>query len=152
MSAVADPDTRRRELAAIHVGKKQLALDDATYRAMLWAVARVRSAADLDYAGRRAVIEHLRSRGFNAAPRADFGTKPTVSADRQALLDKIEAQLAARGLHWNYAAGILKRVAKVDAFRFATAGDLGKVIAALTYAAQRKAASAGRQASKGGAQ
>jgi phage gp16-like protein len=34
---------RRRELAKIHVAKKQLGLDDGTYREMLHAVAGVRT-------------------------------------------------------------------------------------------------------------
>lgn len=36
---------------------------------MLWAAARVRSAADLDDAGRQAVLDHLKARGFKPAPR-----------------------------------------------------------------------------------
>ena len=92
-------DARTRDLAAIHVGKKALGLDDDTYRDMLFMVARVRSAADLDHAGRQRVIEHMRQRGFerpvNRPAPADHGKKPQVPADRQALVDKLEAQLAA---------------------------------------------------------
>jgi phage gp16-like protein len=58
----ASPDTRRRELAQIHIAKAQLGLDEETYRSMLWTVGRVRSAADLDYAGRNAVLEHRKAR------------------------------------------------------------------------------------------
>jgi phage gp16-like protein len=53
------PDLRKRELAAIHIARGQLGMDEATYRDMLWAVARVRSAADLDWAGRKRVLDHL---------------------------------------------------------------------------------------------
>ncbi|HWQ37053.1 MAG TPA: regulatory protein GemA [Burkholderiales bacterium] len=55
---------RRRELAQIHIAKAALQLDEDTYRDMLFTLARVRSAADLDFAGRRRVIEHLKSRGW----------------------------------------------------------------------------------------
>lgn len=55
---------RNIDLAKIHLAKKQLGLDDETYRAMLWTVARVNSAADLDQYGRSKVLQHLKSRGF----------------------------------------------------------------------------------------
>ena len=51
----------RAELGKIHIGKKQLFEDDGAYRDMLEAVAGVRSAAVLDEAGRRKVLEHMRA-------------------------------------------------------------------------------------------
>ena len=54
---------RNRQLATIHCGKKFLGLDDETYRQMLWTVARVHSAADLDLHGREKVIAHMLARG-----------------------------------------------------------------------------------------
>ncbi|MCU7934162.1 MAG: regulatory protein GemA [Candidatus Thiodiazotropha sp. (ex Dulcina madagascariensis)] len=66
---------RNNELAMIHMGAKDLGLDpynadpDSAYRQMLWNVAKVRSAADLDGAGRQAIIKHLKSRGWNWKPR-----------------------------------------------------------------------------------
>lgn len=136
-------EQRTRDLAAIHVGKKALGLDDDTYRAMLWTVARVRSAADLDHAGRRAVIEHMRQRGFampvNRPAPADHGAKPQVAADRQALIDKIEALLAGAGRHWNYARAMAKRMFHVEKIEWATAEQLRKIVAALEYDARRRA-------------
>lgn len=44
MTAVKDH--RRADLAQIHIAIKDLGLDDDTYRAILWTVARVKSAAD----------------------------------------------------------------------------------------------------------
>jgi phage gp16-like protein len=136
-------DARNRELAAIHVGKKALGLDDPTYRAMLWTVARVESARDLDYAGRRAVLEHMRQRGFerpvNRPAPADHGKKPQVPADRQALVDKLEAQLAAAARPWNYVRAMAKRMFHVDQLEWATAEQLRKIVAALEYDARRRA-------------
>lgn len=58
---------RSRELAKIHIGAKQLGLirdgDKDEYRLMLFSIARVRSAADLDAAGRQRVLAHLRKCG-----------------------------------------------------------------------------------------
>lgn len=64
---------RRAELAQIHMGAAELGMDTADkneaseYRSMLWTCARVHSAADLDFAGRRKVIDHLKSRGWKPA-------------------------------------------------------------------------------------
>jgi phage gp16-like protein len=55
---------RLRDLALIHLAKQQLGLDDDTYRALLENVAGVRSARELDGAGRAAVLARLRVHGF----------------------------------------------------------------------------------------
>ena len=143
MSAQRTPDLRKSELAAIHVAKKQLGLDDGTYRAMLWTLERVRSAADLDEAGRRRVIDHLRARGFARkstppAPAMDHGRKPAVPADRQGLIDKIEALLAEGGYPWNYVRSMAKRMFKVDQLEWATAAQLHSLVAALEYDRRRR--------------
>jgi phage gp16-like protein len=61
---------RNAELAAIHVAKKRLGLDDSTYREMLSNLTRgrIQSAADATADERRAIIEHLRVRGFKRTP------------------------------------------------------------------------------------
>lgn len=66
---------RNRDLATIHIGAKQLGMDDAGYRAMLHTVAQVRSASDLDRQGRRRVITHLRQCGARFNPKAKTGTR-----------------------------------------------------------------------------
>jgi len=55
---------RDREIKLIHVAKRELQLDDDTYRAMLFSIARVRSAKDLDWTGRKKVLDHMKARGF----------------------------------------------------------------------------------------
>jgi phage gp16-like protein len=69
----ADKD-RERDLRLIHVAKRELALDEETYRAMLCSVAGVRSAKYLDVTGRKKVLDHLKERGFKvkvAAPASN---------------------------------------------------------------------------------
>lgn len=70
MSPQADDKARRADLAAIHVAKKALRWDDATYRDVLQKVCDVRSSADLDFAGRRRWLAHLRKCLGQAAPHA----------------------------------------------------------------------------------
>ncbi|MEW8070246.1 MAG: regulatory protein GemA [Candidatus Thiodiazotropha sp.] len=61
---------RKADLAKIHIGAKALGMDPSDknpaseYRSMLWNVAKVHSSAKLDFAGREAVIRHLKSRGW----------------------------------------------------------------------------------------
>lgn len=57
-------------LSAIHVAKKQLGLDDDTYRAVLVRVTGKRSAGELTEAERNKVVSELRRQGFNPAQKA----------------------------------------------------------------------------------
>lgn len=142
---IADPDRRRRDMAFIHLAKKQLGMDDATYRAMLWSVARVRSAADLDFTGLQRVRAHLERCGFKPAKgkRAYPGRPANIdSADRGPLLRKIEALLTDARRGWDYAHAMAKRMFHVERLEFCAPEDLRKLIAALTYDQARRS---GRQ-------
>jgi phage gp16-like protein len=119
------PNTRNPELAKIHIAKQQLGLDDDTYRSMLWTVARVRSAADLDHAGRQAVLDHLKARGFKTP------SKPDVTSIKRPLIAKIGALLADMKLSWAYAEGIAKQMYRRDKLAWCTPQELRGIVAAL---------------------
>lgn len=129
-------DARGKELGMIHVAKKQLRLDDEAYRAMLWSVARVRSAADLDAAGREAVIAHLKARGFR--PTTKRRARPP--ADRAPLVAKIRALLIAADRADAYADGIARHMFRVERFEWCDPDQLRRIVAALNYDAKRRAA------------
>ncbi|WP_111745579.1 phage protein GemA/Gp16 family protein, partial [Salinisphaera orenii] len=115
--------------------KKELALDDAAYREMLWTVARVRSAADLDGYGRRAVLDHLKSRGWQ--PRGGRGGQRPANADREPMLTKIEALLADQNLPWTYADRLAKQMYGVERVAWLRDTDqLAGLITALTKRAE----------------
>lgn len=126
----------RQMLAKIHIGKKQLGLDEATYRAMLRSVANVNSARDLDLPGAETVLRHMRRCGFVA--KAKHGRRPRVALTREAQLRKIEALLADSGRSWRYVQGMVKRICKVDAIEFCDHEMLSKLIAALQIDANRR--------------
>ncbi|MBN8479499.1 MAG: regulatory protein GemA [Burkholderiales bacterium] len=86
---------RSNELAKIHIAKAQLGLDDDTYRAMLWTVARVRSAKDLDAGGREAVLLHLRGCGWKDT--APAGGTPYRKGTPAALIRWLWTQLHRAG-------------------------------------------------------
>lgn len=129
-------DEKRREIAQIHIGRQYLGMDDETYRAMLWTVARVRSSTELDHAGRKQVIDHLKALGWK--PSFSSGRPPVEGSKNKALLGKIEALLADQRLPWAYVTAssngrpsMLKRLAGVDNFVWAKPEGLRAVIAAL---------------------
>lgn len=64
MSGRPAKDPRARDLALIHIARKDLRLTEEAYRALLQSVAGLASAKDLDAVGRAAVIERLREIGW----------------------------------------------------------------------------------------
>ena len=63
-----------RTIAAMHVAKKQLGLDDDSYRDALRQAVGKGSASEMTEAERQRVMEHFRSLGFKAASKG--GRKP----------------------------------------------------------------------------
>jgi len=132
-------DIVRREITLIHVARQKLGMDDDTYRAMLWAVARVKSSTELDFAGRKNVLDHMKASGFKVvAKRAGTSARPRPAADKAALVAKIRALLIALDNKPDaYADGMSRHMFKVDRFEWCTPQQLGKIIAALSYQQQR---------------
>lgn len=139
---------RNNALAQIHIAKAQLGLDDDTYRAMLWGLARVKSAADLDHAGRAKVLAHLKASGF----KDKRAGRPRPAPDRVEQVRKVEALLADAGRPWDYAHAMAKRMFGVERVDFCTPDHLQRLIAALVYDQKRRAERAAAEAAaKGGA-
>lgn len=65
---------RNRLIRLIHVARRELAMDDDTYRDVLQRIGNVRSAADLDASKLQKVLDHLKACGFKVRP-----TRPTSS-------------------------------------------------------------------------
>ena len=135
---------RQRDLAKIHIAKKQLGMDDATYREMLMRVAGVDSSAALTALGRGRVLDHLYRSGFKGARRKStvrrapsYPGRPG-KVDRQLQLQKIEALLTVGAKPWEYAHALAKRICKVDRIEWVPDHLLYKIITALRYQAQRE--------------
>lgn len=118
----------------IHVAKKQLAMNDDDYRAMLQRTAGVASSKQIkSFAKLDAVIDELRRLGFVDKPKG----KPN-NIDREPLLQKIEALLADMGKPWRYAQSIAERQtpaivgAKIERLEWVPDAGLKGVIAALS--------------------
>jgi len=125
---------RNQRLAAIHLGKKELGLDEDSYRDLLQQVTGKRSAKDLNDNELIKVLKRLEEAGFI---KSSFGKKPDVKKTKKALISKIEALLTDRKLHWNYAKGMAKKMFKKEALEFCTENELWRIVAALEYQAER---------------
>ena len=88
---------RNAELAQIHIARSQLGLDEDTYRDVLWTVARVRSSKDLDWTGRKKLLEHFQAKGWKPAPpKRAKATKP-VSGGQEGMIRALWSELHAEG-------------------------------------------------------
>lgn len=132
--------TRNLQLSRIHIAKKDLGLDDETYRALLARVTGVRSAKDLNPRQIAAVLAEFTRLGWESIPAKKHGRKaPAAAPDRAKLVGKIEAFLAEAKRSWAYADGMAMRMFKVERVEWLDPGQLQKMVAALTYDARRHA-------------
>lgn len=140
--AAQPAQARPNALAQIHIAKKQLGMDDGTYRDMLWGVARVRSAKDLDHGARQKVLDHLKACGFKSSqPKTPTPGRPRNMShpERGPMLRKVEALLLSSNRPWAYAHEMAKRMFKVDDVAFCHEGQLHDLVAALEVDKRRRA-------------
>lgn len=134
---------RTRQIAAIHACRRELHLDEETYRSLLERVTGLRSAADLGAVARARVIDECRRLGAvaartmrNAVP--SHGPAPNVQATNQAMIAKIGALLADSGRSWEYAHGTAARMFGRERLEWLRHDQLRKVVAALQIDADRR--------------
>jgi len=106
-------NNRQKATAQIHIARKQLGLDEDTYRQMIRTATagRRESCADCTIGELHQVLQHLRDRGFKARPRQRVGQHPGTphNLDKKAGLQKIEALLAELKAPWAYADAIARQ-------------------------------------------
>lgn len=131
-TVVDDPDTRRRELAKIHIARDQLQMADDTYRRLLHTIGRVESAADLDHAGRRRLLDHFVACGWKPTGSKTRRVRP--SGPTAALVRKVNALLAAMRLAPEYALSLASRQTgrTVSDLAWLSAAELRALVAALS--------------------
>jgi len=125
---------RQRQLAAIHLAKRDLGLDEENYRRVLRNATGLESAGEMTDEQRGKVLSEMRRRGFHASsaraePRSlgrrphNFETNPQYS--------KIEALLHETGKGWGYAAGIGSKMFGKAWIEMCSAAELRGIITAL---------------------
>lgn len=129
-------NNRQAIIARIHIAKKELGLDDETYRAMLQQVTKHNSCADMHISDLYRVMEHLKTLGYKPSTRK-FGKRPNPPQDKVALMSKVEALLADRRLHWNYAHAMAQRMFKVEKVDWLDRDQLWRLVASLQKHAKK---------------
>lgn len=130
-------DNRKALIAKIHIAKKQLCLDDGTYRDVLHNVTGKDSCSAMNVGELNQALKEFKRLGFKPTTQGKFGAKPATTDERKALIDKIEAQLSDLGLHWNYAHGLAKKMFGVDRVHWLHKDKLYKVVQALAVYQRR---------------
>lgn len=151
MTAPAKAKMRNGMLARVHCAKRDLAMDDPTYRAILERLFGAASASELTLRQLDELLRHFEGLGWQPKARAsakarDKHGEPKLSDQdhRWPLLRKIEALLAEMGTEsgqyvpWSYAAAILERMFGVKRLEWATTAQLSAVIAALANGGGRR--------------
>jgi len=130
---------RNLQLSKIHIAKKDLGLDDETYRALLKRVIGVTSAKNIAPLQAAKVLAEFERLGWQSKtkPPSKGRAAPSVAPDRQKLVGKIQAFMAEAGRPWEYADGMAKRMFKVDRVEWLDAKQLGSLVSALAYDAKR---------------
>ncbi len=140
-------EARRRDLATIHIAKKETGLDDDTYRAKLQEFGGVSSAGDLNPVGRAKLLAYFKTIGWKPTGTKGGGTRPkrpTPAAGVAAQCRKLRAQLISLGkLPDTYADAITKKSFNVDFFEWCTPEQLHKLTAMLAIEQKRKGAPTG---------
>lgn len=138
--------TKKILMAKIHIAKKDLGLDDDTYRDVLWRVTGKRSCKDMTIAQLQDVVKDMENSGFKPKAAPKHGKKPSVVGKREPLMGKIHAMLTDMGLHWNYAHGMADSMFKIKRLQWLNDSQLYKLTQALSVHQQREAKKAAKKA------
>jgi phage gp16-like protein len=128
-------DQRRRDLAKIHIAAKELHLTEDAYRTLLDSVAGVRSAAELDAAGRQEVLACLRRLGWeprgSSQPQRARGPAGPQAAKIAALWGALHRAGKVRHGDARAMRRFVVRMTGVEALEWLTARQANLVIEAL---------------------
>ena len=130
------------QLAILHIGAKQVGLDQDGYRDLLRSCGGVETAAELDLAGWKAAMRRLERGGFRStSPRRPLGYRPGMASDRELrLIRRLWAEYAPDATGQAGLRTWLSNKRKVSDLRFLTADKVPGTIAALrAMIAQRRA-------------
>ena len=123
----------RKQLALIHVARKQLGLTDERYRGILRTVAHVESSKDLDRQGFELVMQTMAALGFRSDfTRNFYGHRRGMATPAQVSdIRRLWDIFAENGSDGQALDKWLERTFKVSALRFATEDQADQAIRAL---------------------
>lgn len=131
----------RKQSALIHVARKQLALADADYRAILRAEAGVDSSRDLDADGFQSVLRQFKRLGFKQRGARSLGWRAGMASPAQvAYIRKLWAEYTDGKGDDRSLGKWLNRTVKVSDIRFVGYRAASKAITGLLAMVEKKAA------------
>lgn len=131
--------TRQKDLAKLHISRKDLRLDEETAQAMIARVSggRTQSAGELTAPERTALLEELRRGGWT--PRRGLVRRVAPAETKAALIAKVRALLLDAGRPDEYANAIARSRFKVSIWEWLPWGDLKKLTQMLVIDQERRA-------------
>jgi phage gp16-like protein len=143
--AARDAIERRTLIGRIHAAKTAARMGDDAYRSALIACTGQRSCTGMNLVQLGAALRHLEKcvaassvKQPSAASVKKRWVEPfKTDEQRQPLVRKLAAVLAAQGKDWAYADGIAKQMHGLDSVRFADAYQLRGLVTALEKQNQR---------------
>ncbi|AAQ59837.1 gp16 family protein [Chromobacterium violaceum] len=139
----AKTQDRQRLIRLIHVAKRELALDDDSYRAILQRIGRQASAADLTVPELNQVLEYLKRSGFKVRSKGQPTTqsRPLAQDEQHKKIRALWLFLHQIGVVKNPAesalASYVKRITGRDAMQWLAGDQLEQVIESLKKWAMR---------------
>ena len=88
-------DERARLIRLVHVGRRELGLDEDSYRAILQAQAGVSSSSDASARQLQAVVDYMKRQGFKVASKAPAASRKVVVKSRRTGVSTAHAQAGA---------------------------------------------------------
>lgn len=126
----AKTQDRQRLIRLIHVAKRELVLDDDSYRAILQRIGKKTSAANLTVPELEKVLEHMKRSGFKV--RSKKGDRPQASDDQSKMIRGLWLELAGMEVVRNSSEAALgafvKRMTKVDTLQWLSTEQASQVI------------------------
>lgn len=127
------PQSRTALIALIHVAKRDLGMDEDTYRAALTTATQKASTKDMTAQELQAVLDHLKRKGFQIKPKA--ATRPLAddaqSKKIRALWLEMHAQGIVKAAGEAALANYVKRLTRVDALQWLSTDQASTVIETL---------------------
>lgn len=137
-------ETRQRLIKLIHVARRELGLDEDTYRTLLRTAGGADSTTLMSVPALKAVVEHAKRAGFKVRATAASAARPDRRQDTSGEARKVRALWlflhhlgAVRDPSERALAAYVKRIAKVDDMHWAPGAAMTKLIETLKKWAMR---------------
>ena len=140
---------RQRLIRLIHVAKRDLSMDDDTYRAILQRIGKKASSADLTIPELEKVLEHLKRSGFKVRSKSKSAPKPAQAKPSRPLAQDLESKKiralwlflhelgAVKNPSEEALAAYVKRIAGVDALQWISGEQAERLIETMKKWAMR---------------